>query len=142
MKTEVVDLKTISRKWYVIDANGQILGRLASKVASILMGKGKVAYSPNQDHGDYVVIINAKNVHLTGKKADTKVYFRHSTYPGGGKYRSFKEQKTADSAKIIRDAVHGMLPKTTLGRKIISKLHIYAQDNHPHVAQKPELVTI
>jgi large subunit ribosomal protein L13 len=142
MKTAVVNEKSITRKWYVIDASEMILGRLASNVALLLSGKGKPAYSPNQDHGDYVIIINSDSVRLSGNKADKKQYFRHSRYPGGGKFRSFKEQMALDSTKVIQDAVHGMLPKTTLGRKIISKLHVYKGDSHPHAAQKPEPLSL
>ena len=142
MKTAVVNEKSINRKWFVIDAGDMILGRLASKVAVILSGKRKPAYSPNQDHGDNVIIINSDTVRLSGNKADKKQYFRHSRYPGGGKFRSFKEQMALDSTKVIQDAVHGMLPKNTLGRKIISKLHVYKGDSHPHAAQKPEPLSL
>lgn len=142
MNTSVVNLKSIEHKWYIIDAKGMILGRLASKVAQILTGKRKPAYSPNQDHGDNVVIINSDYIKLSGDKAEKKTYFRHSKYPGGSKFRSFKEQMALDSTKVIRDAIHGMLPKTKLGRKIIMKLHIYNDDSHPHAAQKPELISL
>ncbi|MGM0443579.1 MAG: 50S ribosomal protein L13 [Fibrobacterota bacterium] len=140
MKTEVFNHKAIERKWYLIDASDMVLGRLASKVAQLLIGKGKPAYSPNQDHGDHVVIVNADKIALTGKKDQMKTYFRHSTYPGGGKERSFREQMEKDSTKVVRDAVHGMVPKTTLGRAIEKKLHVYAGAEHPHAAQKPESV--
>ncbi len=142
MKTVVVNTDTIERKWYVVDANDLVLGRLTSKVANLLMGKGKPAYSPNQDHGDYIVVINAEKVALTGNKEDTKTYFRHSTYPGGEKFRSFKDQRDMDASVIIRKAVHGMLPKTKLGRAIERKLFVYAGDKHPHTAQKPEQLSL
>ena len=142
MKTAVVNSKSISRKWYVIDASEMILGRLASKVAQILSGKRKPAYSPNQDHGDNIIIINSDNIRLSSDKADKKIYFRHSTYPGGGKFRTFKEQMALDSTKVVTDAVHGMLPKNILGRKIISKLHVYKDGSHPHAGQKPEALTL
>lgn len=142
MKTAVVNAKSINRKWYVINAGEMILGRLASKVAVILSGKGKPAYSPNQDHGDYVIIINSDAIRLSGNKADKKQYFRHSRYPGGGKFRSFKEQMALDSTKVIQDAVHGMVSKNTLGRTIISKLHVYKGDSHPHAGQKPEPLSL
>ncbi len=142
MKTVVVNAKSVERKWYVIDANEMVLGRLASVVANLLMGKGKAAYSPNQDHGDNIIIINAEKVTLTGNKEETKTYFRHSTYPGGEKFRSFKEQRDMDASVIIRKAVHGMLPKTKLGRAIEKKLHVYVGTNHPHAAQKPETKTL
>jgi len=142
MKTAVVNAKAIERKWYIVDANDMILGRLASRVATLLSGKGKPAYSPNQDHGDYVIIINADNIRLTGNKADKKTYFRHSQYPSGEKFRSFKEQMVLDSTKVIKDAIRGMLSKNTLGRGKISKLHIYKNDSHPHKAQKPEVLSL
>ncbi len=137
MKTIVVNSKSIERHWYVVDASGQMLGRLASKVARILIGKGKVAFSPNQDHGDYVIIINADKAQLSGTKSETKKYFRHSGYPGGEKFRSFKEQMALDSTKVITHAVHGMVSKNALGRSIMGKLHVYKHTEHPHAAQKP-----
>ena len=137
MKTSVVDLKSINRKWYIIDANNKILGRLATRAANLLTGKGKTEYSPNQDHGDHIIVINSDTIRLTGNKSEKKVYFRHSKYPSGGKFRSFKEQMTLDSRKVVSDAIRGMLPKTVLGRKIFSKLHVYRDGNHPHEAQKP-----
>ena len=142
MKTVVVDVKSISRDWYVVDATDQMIGRLASKVAKILIGKGKVAYSPNQDHGDYVVIINAAKAKLSGKKPETKQYFRHSRYPGGGKFRSFKEQMALDPTRVIEHAVHGMVPKNALGRSIMKKLHVYKDAAHRHAAQKPVPITL
>jgi large subunit ribosomal protein L13 len=102
------------------------------------MGKGKPAYSPNQDHGDYVVVVNSEKVRLTGKKADTKQYFRHSRYPGGGKVRSFRMLMQHDPAVVVVHAVRGMVPKTVLGRKIMKKLHVYPGSDHPHAAQKPQ----
>ena len=142
MKTIVVDSKSIARSWYVVDATDQMVGRLSSKVASLLIGKRKVAYSPNQDHGDFVIVINAEKVKLSGKKPETKEYFRHSTYPGGEKFRSFKEQMQLDPTKVIQHAVHGMVPKNALGRSILRKLHVYKNGEHPHTAQKPVPVTL
>jgi large subunit ribosomal protein L13 len=142
MRTVVVNSETIERKWYVVDASDMILGRLASKVANILIGKSKTAYSPNQDHGDYVVVINSGKVILTSDKDERKVYFRHSTHPGGGKFRSFKEQMNLDSNKVISDAVHGMVPKNALGRKIMSKLHVYQDATHCHEAQQPQVMDL
>ena len=142
MKTAVVNTDTISRKWLVADASDQVLGRLATKLANILMGKGKPAYSPNQDHGDFVVVLNADKIRLTGNKADQKEYFRHSGYAGGEKFRSFKEQMELDSSKVVYDAIKGMLPKSVLGRQIITKLHVYSGAEHPHAAQKPEELTL
>lgn len=138
MKTVVVDSKTIKRDWYVVDATDISLGRIASKAAQILIGKGKVAYSPNQDHGDFVVIVNAEKVKLTGTKPETKEYFRHSHYPGGGKFRSFKEQLAMDPTKILIHAIHGMVSKNARGRAIMRKLHVYSGGVHPHTAQQPK----
>jgi large subunit ribosomal protein L13 len=142
MKTVVVNEKGITRKWVVVDASTLTLGRLASKVANILIGKGKVAYSPNQDHGDYVIVINADKTKLSGTKPAVKEYFRHSTFPGGAKFRSFKEQMNLDSTKVIRHAVHGMVAKNALGRRIMKKLHVYKNADHPHAAQQAILVSL
>lgn len=142
MKTAVLNPKTIERKWYVVDAEGQTLGRISSKLANVLMGKGKPAYSPNQDHGDYIIIINAEKVAVTGNKVEEKTYFRHSNYPGGGKTRTFKEQRALDATKILEHSIKGMLPKTALGRQIRSKLFVYSGTEHPHGAQKPEAFQI
>lgn len=142
MKTSVVNQKTIDHKWYIIDANRKILGRLASEIALLLTGKGKPAYSPNQDHGDHIIVINSDTIRLTGTKSEKKVYFRHSQYPSGGKFRSFQEQMALDSRKVVSDAIRGMLPKTVLGRKIFSKLHVYKDSNHPHEAQKPKALNL
>lgn len=142
MKTVVVNTESIERQWYVVDAASQTLGRLASKVAQLLIGKGKVAYSPNQDHGDNVIVINAGKIKLTGKKAQTKVYFRHSQYPGGAKFRQFKEQMQLDPSKVIIHAVHGMVPKNARGRAIMKKLHVYAGESHPHKAQQPKPINL
>jgi large subunit ribosomal protein L13 len=142
MKTVVVNSKSIKRQWYIVDATNQMMGRLASKVAGLLIGKRKVAYSPNQDHGDFVIVINAESVKLSGKKAQTKSYFRHSQYPGGEKFRSFKEQMALDPTQTIRHAVHGMLSKNALGRSMIKKLHVYKNAEHPHAAQKPVPISL
>lgn len=142
MKTIVVNEKTIQRQWYVVDASSQPIGRLASKIATILIGKNKVAYSPNQDHGDNVIVINAEKAFFTGKKPEIKTYFRHSMFPGGEKIRSFKEQLELDPTKIIIHAVKGMIPKNARGRAILRKLFVYCGENHPHLAQKPELIKI
>jgi large subunit ribosomal protein L13 len=142
MKTVVVDGTSIKHGWVVVDATNQMIGRIASKVANMLIGKSKVAYSPNQDHGDHVVVINAGKVKLSGKKPETKQYFRHSKHPGGGKFRSFKEQMALDPAEVIRHAVYGMVPKNALGRAIYGKLHVYIGADHPHAAQKPKAVSV
>lgn len=138
MKTVVVNTNDIARTWYIVDAKNKIVGRLASRLAKVLMGKGKSAYSPNQDHGDYIIVINSDDVRLTGKKADMKTYFHHTGYAGGRKERPFKKQMTLDSRKVILHAVHGMVPKSKLGRAILKKLHVYKNDVHPHAAQQPK----
>jgi len=142
MKTVVVNTDSIQRQWYVIDGGSLPLGRLASKVAQLLIGKGKVAYSPNQDHGDNIIVINSDKVKLTGKKPETKFYFRHSTYPGGAKFRSYKEQMALDSTQVIVHAVKGMVDKNARGRAILRKLHVYAGNTHPHSAQLPQPLSI
>jgi large subunit ribosomal protein L13 len=142
MKTIVVNEKGIKHGWVIVDATNQMVGRLASKVANILIGKSKVAYSPNQDHGDNVIVINAEKIKLSGTKPEVKEYFRHSTYPGGGKFRSFKEQMKLDSTQVVRHAVHGMVSKGPLGRAIMRKLHVYKNADHPHAAQKPTSIAL
>jgi large subunit ribosomal protein L13 len=128
----------IERKWYVVDAEGQTLGRLASEVASILRGKHKPTYTPNVDTGDHVIIINAEKIELTGKKLTDKIYYRHSQHPGGLKARTALEMRTNYPEKMLELAVKGMLPKGSLGRQMFKKLHVYAGPEHPHQAQKPE----
>jgi len=138
MKTVVVDTASIERKWFVVDAAELTLGRLASKAARVLIGKGKVAYSPNQDHGDYLIVVNADKVRLSGVKPETKGYFRHSMYQGGDKIRSFKEQMELDPTKVVTHAIHGMVSKGPLGRAIMRKLFVYKGPEHPHAAQQPK----
>lgn len=130
------------RKWYVIDAEGQTLGRLASEVASILRGKNKPTFTPHVDTGDFVIVINAEKIHLTGKKLTDKIYYRHSNHPGGLKQRTALEMRTNFPTRMIELAVKGMLPKNTLGRKQGMKLHVYAGSEHPHQAQKPEVLEL
>ena len=142
MKTVVVPTSSIERQWYIVDAASHTLGRLASKVAQLLIGKGKVTYSPNQDHGDNVIVINSDKVRLTGKKPDTKFYFRHSRYPGGAKFKSYKEQMQVDSSKVVIHAVHGMVAKNARGRAILKKLYVYTGEKHPHAAQQPTPISI
>jgi large subunit ribosomal protein L13 len=141
MKTKVMTADEIKREWFVIDANNQVLGRLASEIAKIIIGKNKPSFSPNQDHGDYIIVVNSDKVVVTGKKEDQKTYFRHSTYPGGGKFRPLKKQRELDSTKIIVDAVHGMVSKNPKGRAIMKKLFAYAGDTHPHAAQQPKVLS-
>lgn len=128
----------VTRKWYVVDANGKTLGRLASRVASVLKGKTKPIYTPHVDTGDFVIVVNADKVHLTGKKLEQKVYYRHSGYPGGLKSVTAGKLIKTKPEEIIKMAVQGMLPKTQLGKHMLSKLKVYAGDKHPHAAQQPE----
>lgn len=128
----------IERKWYVVDAAGQTLGRLASEVASILRGKHKPTYTPHVDTGDHVIIINAEKIELTGNKLADKKYYRHSQHPGGLKVRTAVEMRTNYPERMLELAVKGMLPKNSLGRQMFKKLHVYAGPEHPHQAQKPE----
>ncbi len=128
----------VNSKWYVVDANGKILGRMASEIAKVIRGKNNPKFTPNADTGDFVVVINAEKVRLTGKRETLKDYKHHSLYPGGQKTRSFKEMITKHPDKVIRFAVRGMLPKTKLGDKLINKLKVYAGENHPHSSQTPE----
>ena len=135
MKTKVIKEKDIVRKWHLIDARDQILGRFSTKIARILLGKNKPIYSPNLDCGDYVVVINAEKIKVTGKKGTEKEYFRHSTYRGGLHRETFNSLLAKNPAKVIELAVKGMLPKNRLGRKMIKKLKVYAGEKHPHTAQ-------
>ena len=131
----------IERKWYVVDAEGCTLGRLASEVASVLRGKNKPVFTPHVDTGDYVIVINAEKVKVTGKKLDQKIYYRHSEYVGGMKETTLKEMLAKKPEKVVELAVKGMLPKGPLGRQMIKKLHVYAGAEHAHAAQKPEVLT-
>lgn len=137
MKTFVAKTEDLKRVWYVIDASTAPLGRVVTKVAKLLMGKEKPLFTPNVDCGDYVIVLNADNVVLTGKKLDDKMYYRHSGYQGGLTERSAKEQIERDSRKVIEHAVKGMLPKSALGRNMFKKLFVYKDANHKHQAQKP-----
>jgi len=127
----------VNKKWYVVDANGKILGRFASEIAKIIWGKNNRRFTPNVDTGDFVVVINAEKVRLTGKRETLKEYKHHSLYPGGQKTRTFKELIASHPDKVITKAVRGMLPKTKLGNRLITKLKVYAGENHPHSAQNP-----
>ncbi len=132
----------IQKKWYLVDAEGKTLGRLASRVAHILRGKHKPEFTPNADLGDFVIIVNAEKVKLTGKRAEQKQYFHYTGYPGGATFESFKELIKTKPEKVIIHAVKGMIPHNRLGRRIIQKLKVYAGPNHPHSAQKPEKLNI
>jgi large subunit ribosomal protein L13 len=140
--TKFVKTEDADHKWYIVDADGQILGRLASKIAKIIRGKNKPIFTPNTDTGDFVVVINAEKVRLTGKREQLKDYKRHSGYPGGQKIVSYQNMLTKNPEFIVENAVKGMLPKTRLGNKLIKKLKVYAGDKNPHTAQKPELISL
>ena len=131
----------VERKWYVVDAAGYTLGRLASEVAKVLRGKNKPEFTPHIDTGDYVVVINAEKIKVTGKKLDQKIYYHHSEYVGGMKETTLKEMLAKKPEKVVELAVKGMLPKGPLGRQMFTKLHVYAGPEHPHAAQKPEALT-
>ncbi|SEQ59360.1 50S ribosomal protein L13 [Piscibacillus halophilus] len=137
--TFMANENNVERKWYVVDAEGQTLGRLATEVASILRGKNKPTYTPHVDTGDHVIIVNADKVHLTGKKLNDKIYYRHSNYPGGLKQRTANEMRTKYPEQMLEIAVKGMLPKNKLGRKMAKKLHVYRGPEHKHQAQNPEV---
>lgn len=141
MKTYVPGVKDIEKKWYVVDATDMTLGRLASEVAKILRGKNKPIYTPFLDTGDYVIILNAGKVKVTGKKLDQKIYFRHSDYVGSAKYTTLREMLRTKPVRVVEHAVRGMLPKGRLGDDMYRKLHVYEGAEHNHAAQKPETIT-
>ncbi|HIP92365.1 MAG TPA: 50S ribosomal protein L13 [Thermotoga sp.] len=141
-KTRMFKKEEIEKKWYIVDAKGKTLGRLASRIACVLMGKHKPEYTPHVDTGDYVIVVNADKVVLTGKKLDQKLYYRHSGYPGGLKVISARQMLQKHPERVIYLAVKRMLPKTALGRKMLKKLKVYASPDHPHSAQKPEPLEI
>ena len=128
------------RRWHLIDANGQVLGRLATRVADILRGKHKAVFTPNVDGGDFVVVINARGIKLTGKKLEKKLYYRHSQYPGGLKSISLRKQLETHPDRVLKSAVWGMLPHNKLGKRIIKNLKVYAGSDHPHQAQQPKVM--
>ena len=142
METYIPKLDEINQKWLVVDADGQILGRFASEVASILRGKNKPIFTPHMDVGDNVIIINAGKIRVTGKKAKTKKYYRHTGYPGGLRSENYSDLIKSNPARILEKAIWGMLPHNKLGKKIYKKLKIYAGNEHPHEAQKPEKIEI
>lgn len=141
MKTFMASPATIERKWYVVDATDMTLGRLASEVAKVLRGKNKPIFTPHIDTGDYVVVINAAKVKVTGKKLDQKVYYHHSDYVGGMKETTLREMMAKKPERVVELAVKGMLPKGPLGRQMYTKLHVYAGAEHEQTAQKPEVLT-
>ncbi len=141
MKTFMASPATIERKWYVVDATNMTLGRLASEVAKVLRGKNKAIFTPHIDTGDYVIVINAEKIKVTGKKLDQKVYYHHSDYVGGMKETTLREKLNKKPEEVIELAVKGMLPKGPLGRQMYTKLFVYAGPEHKHAAQKPEVLT-
>ena len=141
MKTTALRSQDIEQKWYLIDCSNQTLGRLSVRVANILRGKTKPEYTPNADVGDFVVLINAKNIKVSGSKNENKIYYSHSGYPGGIKKINFKDLLEKDPLKVLRNSVKGMLPKNKLNRQIIKKLKIYSDEVHPHEAQNPEVLS-
>ena len=141
MKTFMASPATIDRKWYVVDATDMTLGRLASEVAKVLRGKNKAIFTPHIDTGDYVIVINAEKIAVTGKKLDQKIYYHHSDYVGGMKETTLREKLAKKPESVIELAVKGMLPKGPLGRQMLKKLHVYAGPEHNHEAQKPESLT-
>ena len=141
MKTFMASPATIERKWYVVDATDMTLGRLASEVAKVLRGKNKAIFTPHIDTGDYVIVINAEKIKVTGKKLDQKVYYHHSDYVGGMKETTLREKLNKKPVEVIELAVKGMLPKGPLGRQMYTKLFVYAGPEHKHAAQKPEALT-
>ena len=141
MNSYMANPDKVERKWYVVDADGQTLGRLASEIAKVLRGKNKPIYTPHIDTGDYVIVVNADKVKVTGKKLDQKIYYRHSDYVGGMKESTLREMMDRKPERVIELAVKGMLPKGPLGRAMIKKLHVYAGPEHDHAAQKPEVLT-
>ena len=138
MKTISARAQDVQRDWYVVDAQGLTLGRLATRIATILRGKHKPIYTPHVDCGDYVIVINAEQIHTTGQKLTQKIYYRHSNYPGGLKEVSLRDQLQKFPNRVLEAAVRGMLPKNRLGRQMFRKLKIYAGPNHPHEAQQPK----
>ncbi|HIK56615.1 MAG TPA: 50S ribosomal protein L13 [Synechococcales cyanobacterium M55_K2018_004] len=141
-KTYLPPQDAIERKWYVVDAENQRLGRLASEIAMVLRGKNKATFTPHLDTGDFVIVVNAEKVDVTGKKRDQKLYRRHSGRPGGMKTENFAKLQSRLPERIIEQAVKGMLPKNSLGRQLFTKLKVYAGPTHPHQAQQPEVLTI
>ncbi len=141
MKTYMATPSTVDRKWYVVDASGYTLGRLASEIAKVLRGKNKPQFTPHVDTGDYVIVVNAEKIKVTGKKLDQKIYYKHSDYVGGMKETTLREKLAGKPEEVIELAVKGMLPKGPLGREMFKKLFVYAGPEHNHAAQKPEALT-
>jgi large subunit ribosomal protein L13 len=142
IKTYTPKPEDIQREWYVVDAKDQTLGRLATRIAQVLRGKHKPIFSPHVDVGDYIIVLNADKIRVTGKKLDDKIYYHHSGYPGGLKARTLRQQLEKHPERVIHSAVRGMLPKNRLGRKMIKKLKVYTGDSHPHQAQQPKVLDL
>jgi large subunit ribosomal protein L13 len=141
-RTYVTKPAEVERNWYVVDADGQTLGRLATKIATVLRGKHKPTYSPSVDCGDFVIVVNAEKIHVTGRRKDQKKYYHHSGYMGGLTEITLRQQLEKNPDRVIMSAVRGMLPKNKLGRKMFSKLKVYAGPDHPHQAQQPEQMVL
>ena len=142
MKTHIPKESEIEKRWYAVDVDGVVLGRAATRIARVLRGKNKPLFTPHMDVGDYVIVLNAAKVVTTGRKETTKTYFRHSGYPGGARTETVEKLRQRKPEELIRHAVRGMLPKNRLGRRLLRKLHVYAGAEHPHVAQKPEPMSL
>lgn len=140
--TRFIRTEDADRKWYIVDAKDRVLGRMATEIAKVIRGKNKAIFTPNMDTGDFVVVVNADKVRVTGKRENLKQYIRHSGYPGGQKVTSFKEMMKKKPEFVVESAVKGMLPKNRLGRKLIKKLKVYSGEDHPHKAQKPEVLSL
>ena len=138
MKTYTARAEDMDQEWFLVNAEGKTLGRLASEIAQVLRGKHKPIYTPHLDCGDYVIVVNAEKVQVTGRKLDQKMYYRHTGYPGGIKSISLRNQLQKHPERVLQAAVRGMLPKNRLGRKMLKKLKVYAGDSHPHQAQQPK----
>ena len=138
MKTYTARAEDLEREWFLVNAEGKTLGRLASEIAQVLRGKHKPIYTPHLDCGDFVIVVNAEKVRVTGRKLDQKMYYRHTGYPGGIKSISLRNQLQKHPERVLQAAVRGMLPKNRLGRKMLKKLKVYAGDSHPHKAQQPK----
>ena len=142
MKTYTARAEDIEREWFLVNAEGKTLGRLASEIAQVLRGKHKPIYTPHLDCGDFVIVVNAEKVRVTGRKLDQKMYYRHTGYPGGIKSISLRNQLQKHPERVLQAAVRGMLPKNRLGRKLFKKLKVYAGDSHPHQAQQPKVLEL
>ncbi|MHB0875912.1 MAG: 50S ribosomal protein L13 [Anaerolineae bacterium] len=142
MRTFTPTPQDIERKWYVVDAEGRTLGRLATQIATVLRGKNKAEFTPSADTGDFVIVLNAGKVRVTGRKLDQKVYYHHTLYPGGLRSVTLRDQLKRHPERVIQAAVKGMLPKNTMGRHLMRKLKVYSGNTHPHQAQKPEVLAV